>query len=274
MGPDSLLRFSYKYDKGMKGLAHMNRKQALITGSSRGIGRGIALSLASNGYNIVVHHFQDQDKAYETIKLLQKFGARVMGIDLDLSQPEHPAQLIDQVLTEFGQIDLLVNNAGITKLMPLEDVTPEELDYVYQLDFRAPFICTQKMLSHMKERESGNIINITSIHQSEGALGSSVYGSMKAALKRFTETSAYDAAPYGIRVNSIAPGKINVREEIGFNHQRNVGAIPLRRVGMPEDIGELVRWLDSSQASYITGQSIYVDGGLSIPQPFPWQLNK
>ncbi len=273
------------------------RKKALITGGEYGMGRGIGLVLAEEGYDIAFSYFpgfQNDEKAVETTKkLLAEKGADSWAFSADLSKKETPKLLFDRVIAETGGIDLLVNNAGVNKPLPIQDLTEDNFDYLVTLDFRSYVMLMHYASRYMIDNGiKGNIISITSSRGQRAYPNAGLYCGMKAGLIKMAEAFALDLSSYGIRVNTVAPGAVRIRtkEELldmdgggetdYFWREEFLGnpdaveedfwdvlgpKIPLGRAGLPEDIGRAVAFLCSDKASYITGETIRVDGGLILP---------
>lgn len=253
-------------------------KKAFVTGGSRGIGRGIVHTLAKNGYEVAFTYASREDEAKATAESVrQSYGTKCHYFEAKLNQPDAAVRAFQQAEQALGHIDLLVNNAGTTKLFNILEMDEELLDYMYTLDFRSYLILMREAARHMVAHEiRGNIISITSSRGQQAYPEDAVYGAMKAALERAVESVALDLAPHGIRVNNVAPGAVRVRTNEEMARQfpgRGMGEfwdklapkIPLERTGHPEDIGEAVAWLASDKAAYITGVTLRVDGGLTLP---------
>ena len=273
------------------------RKKALITGGEYGMGRGIALVLAEEGYDIAFSYYtgvQNDEKAVRTTeKLLAEKGAKSYSIAADLSKPEAAKELFDEAISKLGGLDLLVNNAGVNIPRPIQDFTEDYFDHLMTLDFR-----TYVMLMHYASRYmidygiKGNIISITSSRGQRAYPNAGLYCGMKAGLIKMAEAFALDLSSYGIRVNTVAPGAVRIRTKEELLDMDGGGEtdyfwreefldnpdaveedfwdvlgpkIPLGRAGLPEDIGRAVAFLCSDKASYITGETIRVDGGLILP---------
>lgn len=244
-------------------------KVVLVTGSGRGIGRGIALEFAERGYDIVLHDRESHEGLKKTANEIRAFGQGVEVLTGDLMEDSVPARLVDETFKRVGRLDVLVNNAGITIFEPLESMSFEQFNSGFKTDFQAPYLCAQRAAQLMKESGiNGNIVNITSVHQERTNDGDSIYGPMKAALARATESMAYELAPFGIRVNAVAPGLTLARDPTG-DFKKRIDQIeqhiPLRRTGRVADIAKAVAWLVSEEASYITGITLRVDGGMNLP---------
>lgn len=241
-------------------------KTALISGASRGIGKGIALTLASEGYDLSITHFADPENAEQVAQLIEnQFGTRCLVLDEDLAEEDTPGIVVEQTIQQFGHIDVLVNNAGITIFAEITKMKLQDMNRLIHLDFRGPMLAIQAVSKHMIEKNiPGSIINITSTRSERAYPYDAIYGGVKAALARATQSIALELAAHHIRVNCIAPGMIAVRDNPGF-HNEFGKKIPLERVGTPDDVGQAVAWLVSDEASYITGTTLRVDGGLILP---------
>jgi NAD(P)-dependent dehydrogenase (short-subunit alcohol dehydrogenase family) len=254
----------------------MKNRKAIVTGASRGIGKGIALSLAKKGYDIAFSYATREDEAKKTAALIEETGQKAYCFEARLHEPGAGIKLFDQAVEKLGGLDLMVNNAGITKLQSILELTEEQMDFLIDLDFKNYLIMSREAARYMaKNKTRGCIINITSSRGERAYPGDGVYGGMKAALNRAIQSFALDLAPYGIRINNVAPGAIRIRtrEELerdkpgtpGDFWDELGGLIPLERTGEPADIGEAVAFLASPEASYITGITLRVDGGLILP---------
>ncbi|QGQ99092.1 SDR family oxidoreductase [Paenibacillus psychroresistens] len=243
------------------------RKTAIITGASRGIGRGIAFALAEKGYDLFITHLDEEEEANEVSRqLLADYGTQCKVLKVDLSQVDAPELVINTAIEAFGSVHVLVNNAGISRFKSITIHEAAAMDYIYQLNFRAPMLTTKFIANHMISKGiHGSIVNITSSRAERAYPLDAVYGGMKAGLLRATQSNAIELAPYGIRVNSIGPGAIQVRAEYQESYDILGPQIPLGRVGKPSDIGQTTAWLVSDEASYITGINLRVDGGLILP---------
>ncbi|GHU78736.1 3-ketoacyl-ACP reductase [Clostridia bacterium] len=249
------------------------RKKALVTGGSRGIGSGIARVLAKNGYDIAITYSTASGEG-ETVKreLEEKYGALCFLYQATLQDEGVAEATVKRAIKDLGRLDLLVNNAGVTRMENLLDITDENFELLARLDFKAYVMAARTAARHMVKRGiKGSIISITSTRGGRAYESDGIYGGVKAALNRASESFALDLAPYGIRVNTVAPGATQVRFDAADEGRRRFysslsGRIPLGRVGTPEDIGEAVNFLaDNEKAGYITGVTIKVDGGLVLP---------
>jgi NAD(P)-dependent dehydrogenase (short-subunit alcohol dehydrogenase family) len=244
-------------------------RKALVTGASRGIGRGIALALAREGYDLAITYSTNEEEAQEVARTIRDTCARECHvIQASMEKEDVPSRTVDEAVRRMGRLDLLVNNAGLTIFEPITELKLDNLNLLINLDFKGYILAMQAAAKHMiGEGIKGNIINITSSRGRRAYPYDSVYGGMKAALARATESIAIELAPHGIRVNCIAPGATRVRKSDRHElfYSSLAGRIPLCRVGEPDDIGNAVAWLASEKASYITGVTLRIDGGLILP---------
>jgi glucose 1-dehydrogenase len=242
-------------------------KKALVTGGSRGIGKGIAITLASHGYDIAITHLDEKVEAEQVAQTIeQDYGVKCCVYQADLTSPNAAGEIVEKSIQDLGNIDVLVNNAGLSKFYKMTEVGASDIDYLYNLNFRAPLLAMQSAAKHMIERRiRGSMVNITSTRAERAYPVDAVYGGLKAALKRAVESIAIEFAPYGIRVNCVAPGATKVRDGRQDFYDALGEKIPLGRMGTPTDIGNAIVWLSSEQASYITGTTVKVDGGLILP---------
>ena len=240
-------------------------KTAIITGSSRGIGRGIAEVFAQHGANIAFTYRSSDEKAKGLEKKLSSCGCKVKGYKSDASDYEASQKLVNQVLKEFGSIDVLVNNAGITKDGLLMRMTEKDFDSVMDVNMKSVFNMTKSVLRTMLKQRKGSIINMSSVVGVKGNAGQANYSASKAAINGFTKSIALELGSRNIRCNSIAPGFIETEmtealAEDQVKEWRN--SIPLKRGGNTEDIANVTLFLASDLSSYVTGQVINVCGGM------------
>jgi NAD(P)-dependent dehydrogenase (short-subunit alcohol dehydrogenase family) len=248
-----------------------NGKTALVTGSSKGIGAGVALALAADGYDIAVHYSSSEKQALEVKAQIETMGVHACLLQGDTSDAEVPGRLVQETVSALGRLDVLVNNAGITLMEELREITPEVMDKLYRINYRGMILGAGAAARYMVENEiRGSIIFNTSIRSFAPHSSDGIYGGLKAGLNRTIRSFAIDLGRYGIRVNGFSPGVTNVMcpdpEEEAANpfYKYTHKYIPLRRNGYAADMGNAVSFLASDKASYITGQVLCVDGGLSI----------
>lgn len=240
-------------------------KCALITGATRGIGKQIAITLAKQGYNIALNYRKENEELENTKKEIEEIGVQVLAVKGDVANFENCENFVKQVIERFGQIDVLVNNAGITKDMLLMRMKKEDFEQVIDTNLVGTFNVTKNVVPYMMKARSGRIINISSVVGISGNAGQTNYSASKAGIIGFTKSLAKEIASRNILVNAVAPGfietnmtdvlKDDVKQEIAKN-------IPLKRIGTTQDVANVVKFLASDDSSYITGQVINVDGGM------------
>lgn len=240
-------------------------KCALITGATRGIGKQIAITLAKQGYNIALNYRKENEELENTKKEIEKIGVQILAVKGDVANFEDCENFVKQVIERFGQIDVLVNNAGITKDMLLMRMKKEDFEQVIDTNLVGTFNVTKNVVPYMMKARSGRIINISSVVGISGNAGQTNYSASKAGIIGFTKSLAKEIASRNILVNAVAPGfietnmtdvlKDDVKHEIAKN-------IPLKRMGTAQDVANVVKFLASDDSSYITGQVINVDGGM------------
>jgi len=240
---------------------------ALVTGASRGIGRAIALQLAADGFAVAVNFASSLSKADEVVSQIQASGGRAVAIQADVSDPDAVANLFRTAADELGPVLVLVNNAGITDDGLVLRMSPEQWDRVVTTNLRSVFLCTKEALRSMLRAKSGRIINISSISGISGNPGQGNYAAAKAGVIGFTKSVAKEVGSRGITVNAIAPGFIqtDMTDALGETVTAAVSEqVALGRLGLPEEVASAVSYLASEGASYITGQTIVIDGGLAL----------
>ena len=240
-------------------------KVAMITGATRGIGKQIALTLANEGYNIVLNYRTKNDELIQAKNEIESKNVKCLTVKGDVTNFEDCKQMIESAINEFGKVDVLVNNAGITKDMLLARMKEEDFKQVIDVNLVGTFNMTKNVISYMMKARSGRIINISSVVGIAGNAGQTNYSASKAGIIGFTKSLAKEVASRNILVNAVAPGfietnmtdvlKQEVKDEIAKN-------IPLKRMGTPKDVANVVKFLASEDSSYITGQVISVDGGM------------
>ena len=239
-------------------------KVAIVTGSSRGIGRAIAIELAKEGASIVVNFSKDEEGAKETLDLLKKIGVSAIGIKIDASTFEGTEKIVKETIKYFGRIDILINNAAKSKIGIFLDSTKEDIDELIGTNLLGAMYLTRNVLPHMLGKE-GVILNISSMWGEVGASCETLYSTSKGGINSFTKALAKEMAPSYIRVNAIAPGVIDTKMNSFLTKEdRNEleNEIPMGRFGLAEEIGKVAVFLCSNESSYITGQILRVDGGM------------
>ena len=242
-----------------------NRKIALITGASRGIGKAIAIELAKNNVNIVINYNRDEQEAVAVVEEIKKIGEESIAVKADVSKFEDCAAMIEIISKRFGSLDILVNNAGALADKTLKNMTREQWNLVVRTNLDGTFNVTKNALSLMKD--NGRIINISSIVGISGNFGQTNYAASKAGIIGFTKSLARELGKRRITVNAVAPGFVETQMTKGIPFIRKkimLAMIPLGRAGLPEDVANLVAFLASDKSSYITGEVICIDGGFSF----------
>lgn len=242
-------------------------KVALVTGASRGIGRSIALQLAEEGYNVVVNYAGNKEKADAVVAEIQAKGLESMAIQANVANGDEVKAMIKDVVKTFGSIDVLVNNAGITRDNLLMRMKEHEWDDVVDTNLKGVFNCIQKVTPQMLKQRHGRIINLTSVVGAVGNPGQINYVASKAGVIGMTKTAARELASRNITVNAVAPGFIvsDMTDALNDDLKETMkGQIPLGRFGQDTDIAHTVAFLASDNASYITGQTIHVNGGMHM----------
>lgn len=240
-------------------------KVAMITGATRGIGKQIALTLANEGYNIVLNYRTENDELKQLKNEIESKNVKCLAVQGDVTNFEDCKQMIESAIKEFGKIDVLVNNAGITKDMLLARMKEEDFKQVIDVNLVGTFNMTKNVISYMMKARNGRIINISSVVGIAGNAGQTNYSASKAGIIGFTKSLAKEVASRNILVNAVAPGFIEtnmtdvLKQEVKNEIAKN---IPLKRMGTPQDVANVVKFLASEDSSYITGQVISVDGGM------------
>lgn len=236
---------------------------ALVTGASRGIGRAIALSLAAEGANVAVNYASSSNAADEVVAAITEMGGEAIALQADVSQVDQVDALINAVMEKWGRIDVLVNNAGITRDTLLLRMKPEDWQAVINLNLTGVFLCTRAVSKIMLKQKSGRIVQISSVSGLMGNPGQANYAAAKAGVIGFSKTVAKELSSRGITVNVVAPGFIETDMTQDVKAEEILKYIPLGRYGKPEEVAGLVRFLAADPAAaYITGQTLNVDGGM------------
>lgn len=242
-------------------------KISLVTGGSRGIGAAIAEKLAKNGSHVAITYVSSPDKAQEVVQRCEAFGVKAKAYQSNAAIYTEAEQLIQQVISDFGGLDVLVNNAGITKDNLILRMTEEQWDQVITTNLKSCFNLTKHVAKQMMKSRSGSIINISSVVGEFGNAGQSNYAASKAGMIGFTKSMAKELASRNIRCNAIAPGFIETEMTHVLDEKTKelfLKNIPLGRLARPDEVADVVTFLASEQSSYVTGQVISVCGGLNI----------
>ncbi|CAH2713294.1 3-oxoacyl-[acyl-carrier-protein] reductase FabG [Neobacillus rhizosphaerae] len=240
-------------------------KAALVTGASRGIGREIALELARQGADVAVNFAGSEAKANEVVDEIKALGREAFAVKCDVSNVVEVTEMVREAIDRFGKLDILVNNAGITKDNLLMRMKEEEWDDVININLKGVFLCTKAVTRQMMKQRVGRIINIASIVGVSGNPGQANYVAAKAGVIGLTKTTAKELASRNITVNAIAPGFIttDMTDKLSEDVKTEMlKQIPLARLGEPKDIAKITAFLASDDTSYITGQTLHVDGGM------------
>jgi len=243
----------------------LNGKTALVTGASRGIGRAIALELAAAGADVAVNFAGNEGAAEEVVREIEAMGRKALKIRANVASAEETDEMVKQTLEAFGKIDILVNNAGITRDNLLMRMKEEEFDEVIGTNLKGVFNCVKAVTRPMMKQRYGRIINISSVVGVLGNAGQANYVAAKAGVIGLTKSAARELASRNITVNAVAPGFIetDMTDKLPADiREQMLGQIPLAKLGKPEEVARVVRFLASDDASYMTGQTIHVDGGM------------
>lgn len=255
----------------------LSGQKALVTGASSGIGRAVALALADAGADVVVNFIGPADTADEVVSAIRKIGAKAIPIHADVSKEGQVQTMFKRAIEEFGTVDILVNNAGIQSNAPVDRMTIEQWNSVIGTNLTGQFLCAREAIREFKRRgvvsgisvSAGKIICISSVHDVIPWAGHVNYAASKGGVMLLMKSIAQEVAPLKIRVNSICPGAIrtpmnNSALEDRAAYDGLMALIPYKRIGEPEEIGRLAAFLASDYADYITGTSVYVDGGMTL----------
>jgi glucose 1-dehydrogenase len=266
--------------------SNKKKKIAIITGSSEGIGKSIAVALAKSGeYSGLVINSRKIDEAQQTANeiknnnIISNPNLDIIAIQADISKESECIKLVEQTIEHFGRLDVLVNNAGIQKNIPIEETTLDEWYKIIAVDLTGPFVCSREAVKHMEKQQNPppyggySIINISSVHQTIPKPHYVPYATSKAGIEMMTKTMALELAKKNIRANVVAPGAIDtdmnkVLRENKEEYHRVLQQIPIDRLGSPEEVANAVEFLASDKSSYITGTTIYVDGGMTLYPSF------
>lgn len=242
----------------------LNGKVALVTGASKGIGREIALCIAKEGAMVAINYRNDEEGATKTLELINEIGGNGFVVKGDVSSYDDCLSMYNNCINKFGKLNILVNNAGISKVGLFMDMSMEDIDSLIDINLKGAINLTHAVLPHMVSRKEGSIINISSMWGNVGASCEAIYSSTKGGVNLFTKALGKEMALSGIRVNAIAPGVINTSMNGFLSSEEKLALeeeIPMGKFGEGKDIGDLVVFLASNKSKYITSQVITVDGG-------------
>lgn len=244
-------------------MSSLQGKVAIVTGASRGIGREIALELGTRGARVIVNYAVSQDKALEVVRTIEAAGGKAIPVQADMSRVEDIRRLFDETFAHFGQLDILVNNAGLSIMKPIEEITEEEFDQLFAINAKGVFFALQQAALRMAD--NGRIVSITTGGTATGAPGATAYAGSKSAIEGFSMSLAKEVGKRGIAVNTVLPGATDT-EMFADNappEMKQVAAqmSPFNRMGQPADVADVVVFLCSEEARWLTGQSIRATGG-------------
>jgi 3-oxoacyl-[acyl-carrier protein] reductase len=242
---------------------------AIVTGGATGIGYATALQLAKLGANVVICSRTADELEAAAARITEESGIRCLAVPTDVKDEEACIRLVQRTVDEFGRVDILVNNAGGTRMGPLENIPTRGWDAIFDLNVRSAYFCTREAGKHMIAQKSGNIVNISSGAGENGVKGGAHYSAAKSALQMFTKVTAAEWGKYGIRANCVAaaiasPRVLDAWKVAGLDPEAMGNAIPLRRTGTPDEMANMIVFFASDAASYITGQTIGVNGGPAL----------
>jgi len=241
------------------------RKVVLVTGGSRGIGREVAEVYAENGYDVVINYVSDKTDIEGIKNEFEGKGVKCLLVKADVSKAEDVDNMVEEAIKEFGKIDVLVNNAGITRDTLLMRMSEEDFDKVIEINLKGTYLVTKAVTKYMMKKRSGSIINLASVVGVVGNAGQTNYSASKAGIIGFTKSVAKELASRNIRANAVAPGFIetDMTSVLSDSVKENISTqIPLKRMGTAREVAEVIYFLGSDKSSYITGQVINIDGGM------------
>lgn len=251
-----------------KSFGDLTGQVAIITGARRGMGKSHALVLARSGAKVVVSDISQED-CEEVVKEIKKFGGEALAVKCDVTKKEEVEKMVESAVNQWGRVDILVNNAGIAQFKPFLEMTEEEWDRTLDINLKGYFLCAQACAKEMAKQKSGVIVNIASVAMGQVGVGfpnTAHYCASKGGIVGMTEALAIELAPYNIRVNVISPGVIETPmidsiKQDPKSMEGILARVPMRRVGRPEEVSNLVLFLASDESSYMTGSTVVIDGG-------------
>lgn len=246
-------------------MSDLTGKTAIITGASRGIGAEIAKRFAKAGANVVVNYSGSQQKAEAVVEAIEENGGKAIAVKANVADAEAVKAMVEETMSTFGTVDILVNNAGITRDNLMMRMKDDEWDDVINTNLKGVFVCTKAVTRQMMKQRSGRIVNIASIVGVMGNAGQANYVASKAGVIGLTKTTARELASRGITANAVAPGFIttDMTDQLNEEIQKSMmSQIPLGRFGKPEEVAKAALFLASDEASYMTGQTLHLDGGM------------
>ena len=251
----------------------LDGRAALVTGAGIGIGQGIALELAGQGSRVAVHYARSADGANETVRRIVEAGGEAFAVGGDLRAVTACEAVVDAAADRWGGLDILVNNAGVTRSLPLGETDEAVFDEVFDLNVKGPFFCLRGALPALRRSAHAAVVNVTSVHGAGGLPNHAAYAATKGALIAMTRSLAIELAPDKIRVNAVGPGLVEVPryfDNPDYTTESGDRMVPWGRVGTPGDIGAAVAFLVGDRAEWITGQTLFVDGGTTAKMGLVW----